>query len=29
MLAYHADPKIKAKYLKRVQAHFKADQIVQ
>lgn len=29
MLAYHADPKIKAKYLKRVQAHFKADEIIQ
>ena len=29
MLAFHADPKIKAKYLRRVQAHFNADQIVQ
>jgi hypothetical protein len=29
MLAYHGDPKIKAKYLKRVNAHFKADEIIQ
>ena len=29
MLAYHSDPKIKAKYLKRVRAHAKADQLLQ
>src|ERR1700677_676720 len=29
MKAYHSDAKIKAKYLKRVAAHFKADEIVQ
>ena len=28
ILAYHNDPKIKAKYLRRVRAHAKADQIV-
>ena len=28
MLAFHNDPKIKAKYLKRVKAHAKADKIV-
>lgn len=29
MLAYHNDPKIKSKYLHRVRAHRKADEIVQ
>jgi hypothetical protein len=29
MLAYHNDPAIKAKYLKRVRAHQKADRLVQ
>ena len=29
MKAYHGDPKIKAKYLKRVRAHAKADQLLQ
>jgi hypothetical protein len=29
MLAYHSDPKIKSKYLRRVEAHRKADQLVQ
>ena len=29
MLAYHSDPNIKAKYLKRVRAHAKADQLLQ
>jgi hypothetical protein len=29
MLAYHNDPAIKAKYLKRVRAHRKADRLVQ
>src|SRR2546421_7216836 len=28
MIAFHGDPKIKAKYLKRVRAHRKADQII-
>lgn len=28
MKAFHNDPKIKAKYLKRVRAHAKADEIV-
>jgi hypothetical protein len=28
MQAFHNDPKIKAKYLKRVRAHAKADEIV-
>lgn len=28
MKAFHNDSKIKAKYLKRVQAHFKSDEIV-
>ena len=29
LLAYHGDNKIKAKYLRRVRAHAKADQIIQ
>jgi hypothetical protein len=29
MLAYHSDPKIKAKYLRRVRAHRAADQLIQ
>lgn len=29
LLAYHNDPKIKAKYLRRVRAHMRADQLVQ
>src|SRR5882762_1625720 len=28
LLAYHSDPKIKSKYLKRVRAHIKADELV-
>lgn len=28
MLAYHSDPKIKSRYLKRVRAHAKADEII-
>ena len=28
MLAFHGDPKIKAKYLKRVRAHAKADELI-
>ena len=29
LLAYHNDPKIKAKYINRVEAHRKADELVQ
>jgi len=29
MLAYHGDPKIKAKYLRRVRAHARADRLIQ
>ena len=29
LLAYHGDPAIKAKYLARVRAHRKADELVQ
>jgi hypothetical protein len=28
MIAFHGDPKIKAKYLKRVMAHVEADELV-
>ena len=28
MKAFHGDPKIKAKYLRRIRKHYKADQIV-
>lgn len=28
MIAYHGDPKVKAKYLRRVRAHAKADAII-
>lgn len=27
LIAYHGDPKIKAKYLRRVRAHRKADEL--
>lgn len=28
LLAFHGDPKVKAKYLRRVRAHEKADEII-